>query len=233
MTTTSTNPAVQAIVAGTAPHQARLAAASGLLPLPQSDLLELLVALRQSDDAEIATAAQATLDEQDSEDLLTAARSDETSVAVLDYLATLSQKSKIHEAIILNNKTSDQAIADLASSTSDGALLELIANNQQRLVRFPKIIDAILTNSDRTQEAERRARETKREFFEKERGAQQIAQELRTRGKTAAAEFFESADLSEGLSVEDAWLIAEHIEVSDADLDTSWLPSERYEELLA
>ena len=233
MTTTSTNPAVQAIIAGTAPHQARLAAASGLLPLPQSDLLELLVALRQSDDAEIATAAQVTLDEQDSEDLLTAARSDETSLAVLDYLATLSQKSKIHEAIILNNKTSDQAIADLASSTSDGALLELIANNQQRLVRFPKIIDAILTNSDRTQEAERRARETKREFFEKERGAQQIAQELRTRGKTAAAEFFESADLSEGLSVEDAWLIAEHIEVSDADLDTSWLPSERYEELLA
>jgi len=232
-TTTSTNPAVQAIIAGTAPHQARLAAASGLLPLPQSDLLELLVALRQSDDAEIATAAKETLDEQDAEDLLTAARSDETSVAVLDYLATLSQKPKIHEAIILNNKTSDQAVADLASSTSDGALLELIANNQQRLVRFPKIIDAILTNSDRTQEAERRARETKREFFEKERGAQQIAQELRTRGKTAAAEFFESADLSEGLSVEDAWLIAEHIEVSDADLDTSWLPSERYEELLA
>ncbi len=232
-TTTSTNPAVQAIIAGTAPHQARLAAASGLLPLPQSDLLELLVALRQSDDAEIATAAKETLDEQDAEDLLTAARSDETSVAVLDYLATLSQKPKIHEAVILNNKTSDQAVADLASSTSDGALLELIANNQQRLVRFPKIIDAILTNSDRTQEAERRARETKREFFEKERGAQQIAQELRTRGKTAAAEFFESADLSEGLSVEDAWLIAEHIEVSDADLDTSWLPSERYEELLA
>src|SRR6267378_3923068 len=107
MTTTSTNPAVQAIVDGAAPHQARLAAASGLLPLPQSDLLELLVALRQSEDVEIAAAAKATLDEQDSEDLLTAARSDETSVAVLDYLATLPQNSKIHEAIILNNKTSD------------------------------------------------------------------------------------------------------------------------------
>ena len=35
------------------------------------------------------------------------------------------------------------------------------------------------------------------------------------------------------MSVEDAWLIAEHIEVSDAELDTSWLPSERYEELSA
>ena len=231
-TTTSTNPAVQAIIGGSAPHQAKLAAASGLLPLPQSDLLEVLVALRQSEKAEIAEAATATLASQDSEDLLNAASSNETSPAVLDYLATFSTGPRqIHEAVVLNNKTSDEAVASLAASTSDGSLLDLIANNQQRLIRFPQIIDAILANSDRTQEAERRARETKREFFEKERGAQQIAEELRARGNIAAAEFFESADLGGGLSVEDAWLIAEHIEVSDADLDTSWLPSERFEEL--
>jgi hypothetical protein len=231
-TTTSTNPAVQAIIGGSAPYQAKLAAASGLLPLPQSDLLEVLVALRQSDNSEIAEAAEETLAAQDSEDLLTAASSNETSPAVLDYLATSSKGYRqIHEAIVLNKKTSDETVAELAAATSDGSLLDLIAINQQRLVRFPKIIEAILANSDRTQEAERRARETRQEFFEKERGAQQIAQELRTRGKTAAAEFFESADSTPGLSVEDAWLIAEHIEVSDADLDTSWLPSERYEEL--
>lgn len=232
--TTSTNPAVRAILDGTAPHQARLAAASGLLPLPQADLLEVLVALRKWEESEIAEAATATLDSQDSEDLLAAAKSDETAGAVLDYLATLSKGTQqIHEAAILNSKTSDEAVASLASSTSDGALLELIAINQQRLVRFPEIIDAILANPARSAEAERRARETKQEFFEKERGAQQIAQELRARGKSAAAEFFESADLTGVLSVEDAWLIAEHIEVSDAELDTSWLPSERYEELSA
>ena len=223
---------MQAIIQGNAPHQARLAAASGLLPLPQSDLLEVLVALRHADDSEIAAAARETLESQDQQDLLSAAKSDETSGAVLDYLATRAGDGReIPEALILNNKTSDQAIASLAATTSDGSLLDLIAINQQRLIRFPKIIDAILANSDRTHEAGRRARETKREFFEKERGAQQIAQELRTRGKSAAAEFFESADLTEGLSVEDAWLIAEHIEVSDAELDNSWLPTERYEEL--
>ena len=232
--TTSTNPAVRAILDGTAPQQARLAAASGLLPLPQADLLEVLVALCKWEESEIAEAATATLDSQDSEDLLAAAKSDETAAAVLDYLATPSKGTRqIHEAVILNSRTSDQAVASFASSTSDAALLELIAINQQRLVRFPKIIDAILANPARTAEAERRARETKQEFFEKERGAQQIAQELRARGKSAAAEFFESADLAGGLSVEDAWLIAEHIEVSDAELDTSWLPSERYEELTA
>ena len=65
--------------------------------------------------------------------------------------------------------------------------------------------------------------------------ARQIADELRAQGKTAAAEFFETAELSTAtgaLSLEDAWVIAQHIEVSDADLDDSWLPAERYEELL-
>jgi regulator of extracellular matrix RemA (YlzA/DUF370 family) len=232
--TKSTNQAVRAILEGTAPQQAQLAAASGLLPLTQSDLLEVLVGLRQSSDAEIAEAAKATLEAQESEDLLTAAKSDETSPSVLDYLATVSDGTReIHEAVILNRNTSDQAIAALASLTPHGSLLELISSNQQRLVRFPQIIDAILANSDRSAEAERRARETKQEFFEKERGAQQIAEELRARGKTAAAEFFERSELTEGLTVEDAWLIAEHIEVSDAELDNSWLPAERYEELRA
>lgn len=228
----SQNPAVRSILDGTAPPQARMAAASGLLPLPQSDLLEVLVNLRQEDDQEIVEAATATLEEQNTDDLLAAAKSEETSPTVLDYLATLSNENKqIHEAVILNSSTSDRAIANLASVTQEGSMLELISLNQQRLVRFPAIIDAILENPGRSAEAERRARETKREFFEKERGAKQIAQELRARGNSAAAEFFESADLAEGFSVEDAWLIASHIEVSDADLDSSWLPSERYEEL--
>jgi regulator of extracellular matrix RemA (YlzA/DUF370 family) len=231
-TINSTNTAVQAILNGTAPQQAKLAAASGLLPLPQSDLLEVLVALRGSDDSDIAEAAVETLTSQDPDDLLTAAKSSESSPAVLNYLATISQGSRqIHEAVALNNKTPDEAIASLATTTSDSSLLDLIAVNQQRLVRFPRIIDAILGNSDRSADAERRVRETRQEFFEKERGAQQIAQELRSRGNSAAAEFFETADLSAGLSIEDAWLIAEHIEVSDAELDTSWLPSERYEDL--
>lgn len=231
-----TNPVVQAVVSGTAPRPARLAAASGLLPLAQSDLLEVLVALRQGDDAEIAEAAQSTLDSQSAEDLLIAAKSEATSAAVLGFVATATRVSReIHEAAALNTRTPDEAIALLAGATTDGSILELIAINQQRLVRAPAIIDAIIRNPARTSEAERRARETHQEFFEKERGVRQIADELRARGKAAAAEFFESAELTTAggaLSADDAWLIAQHIEVSDAEIDDSWLPSERYEELL-
>ena len=233
-TTTSTNPIVQAIVSGTAPPQARLAAARGLLPLPQADLLEILVALRYSNDPETAQAALSTLESQEPQDLLTAAKAADTSPAVLGFIGALSSSREVHEAIILNTSTPDEAVAQLAVSATDGSLLELVALNQQRLVRSPAIIDAILGNAARTVEAERRARETLREFFEKERGARQIAAELRARGKTAAAEFFESAELTTvtgHLSLEDAWLIAEHIEVTDADLDDSWLPLERYEDL--
>ena len=234
-TTTSTNPAVQAIVNGTAPHPARLAAASGLLPLPQSDLLEVLVALRQSQDPEIAQAATSTLESQERADLLAAAKDTDTAASVLEYFASASLTREVHEAVVQNTNTSDEALALLARSTTDSSMVELIALNQQRLVRAPAIIDAILENPARSAEAERRARETRREFFEKERGARQIAEELRARGKTAAAEFFETAELTTAhgeLSLDDAWLIAEHIEVSDADLDDSWLPAERYEELL-
>ncbi len=229
----SDNPVVQAIVSGTAPQPARLAAARGLLPLPQSDLFEVLVALCLSDDSEISGAATETLQSEPPEDLLIAAKADDTAPSVLAYLATLQTgDSELYEATILNARTPDEALAKLAASATDSALIELIAINQQRLVRFPEIIEAILVNPARSVEAERRARETRQEFFEKERGAKQIAEELRARGKAAAAEFFETAEVSTGgLSFDDAWLIAQHIEVSDADIDDSWLPAERFEDL--
>src|SRR5687768_12086576 len=113
-TTTSTNPVVQAIVSGSAPQPARLAAASGLLPLPQADLLEVLVALRDSDDAEIAEAATSTLASQEKEDLLTAAKAPDTSPAVLGFLGTMTSIRDVHEAVIQNSNTPDAAIASIA-----------------------------------------------------------------------------------------------------------------------
>jgi regulator of extracellular matrix RemA (YlzA/DUF370 family) len=231
---TSSNPVVQAIVSGNAPQQARMAAARGLLPLPQVDLLEVLVALSAAGDAEIASAATATLEAQAPESLLSVAASQETPQSVLGYLAVRQTAGRaVHEAVTLNPNTPDEGVARLAGATADGSLLELISINQQRLIRAPAIIEAIIANPARTPEAERRARETRREFFEKERGAQQIAEELRARGQSAAAEFIEASETlgADGtFSAEDAWLIASHIEVADEDIDDSWLALGRFEE---
>ncbi|HEY3027485.1 MAG TPA: hypothetical protein VGJ55_15150 [Pyrinomonadaceae bacterium] len=233
---TSQNSVVQAIISGKAPPAATMAAARGLLPLPQADLLEALVFLQSSADPALSQAAETTLNAQLSDELLNVVKSNDTAPPVLAYFAARPTTAReIQEAVALNANTPDDAIARLAGLTTDGALLESIAINQQRLIRAPAIIDAIINNAARTPEAERRARETRSEFFEKERGAEQIAQELRARGNTAAAEFFETADLttpSGALSIDDAWIIAQHIEVSDEDIDDSWLAGEAIEQML-
>ncbi|HEY0377940.1 MAG TPA: hypothetical protein VGC87_13545 [Pyrinomonadaceae bacterium] len=238
---TSTNPVVQAIVAGTAPKGAKMAAARGMLPLDQADMLEALVALRASDDEALAQAAEETLAAQEKDSFLVIAAGAETAPAVLGYLAARPDLPReIHEAATLNVRTPDEAIALLAGATSDGALLETITINQQRLIRAPAIIEAVIHNPARTPEAERRARETRREFFEKERGAQQIVEELRARGQEAAAEFMLAAEsvaeagagVPQAFTLDDAWAIAQHIEVSDVEIDDSWLGLERLEELL-
>jgi hypothetical protein len=233
----STNPTVRAIVAGTAPRPAQVAAARGILPLSQSDLLEVLVSLASSKDAEISQTALSTLSSQDRSGFQNLFESTEIAPRVLDFFAGQDNLSKeIYGAILTNPKTPISSIVKFTRTTANGEMLELISLNQQLLIQAPAIIDAIIANPYRTAEAERRAQETKREFFEKERGAQQIANELRAQGKDAAAEFIEQAEFADnleasGLSLEDAILLAEHIEVPDSEIDDSWLALEYIEEL--
>jgi hypothetical protein len=108
--------------------------------------------------------------------------------------------------------------------------------NQQLLIQAPALIDAIASNPHRTSVAERRVLETRREFFEKERGAEQIASELRAQGKDAAAEFIEKSEFAAnvggaGISEDDALFIASMIESSDKETDDSWLGLEYIEEI--
>jgi len=233
----STNPVVRAVIDGTAPPPAKLAAARGMLPLPQNDLLEILVALASGTDAELAGIARETLSSQDDAALKEAVGSRDAAPRVLDFFAEFeSLPVEIHETILQNPNTPEQSIVKFARSTKRGELLELISFNQQQLIQNPAIIDAIIANPYRTAEAERRAQEIKREFFEKERGAQQIANELRAQGKEAAAEFLEAAEFAQNLDdsdfdFEDAVLLASMIEVPDSEIDDSWLSLEMIEEL--
>ncbi|MEO7539074.1 MAG: hypothetical protein ABIV21_03540 [Pyrinomonadaceae bacterium] len=233
----SSNPVVKAVIEGTAPRSAQLAAARGVLPLPQNDLLEILVALANKQDDELRQNAVNTIRAQAADALLTTVSSDQVSPSVLSYFANqVDAAPSIHEAVVNNAKTPPRALVDLAQKTRNGGLLELVSFNQQLLIQNPDIIEAIIGNPARTPEAERRAVETKREFFEKERGAQQIASELRARGNDAAAEFLEQAEFASdldasGLSLEDAMFLAEHIEVPDRETDDSWLSLEYIEEI--
>jgi hypothetical protein len=233
----SSNPAVKAVISGTAPRPAQLAAARGILPLSQNDLLEILVALAQGTDAELSQTAQTTLAQQDKNEIGKAVKSGEIAPTILSFFAEADDLPReVQEIILTNPVTPTAAIAKFARSTKNGELLELISFNQQLLIQTPAIIEAIIANPFRTAEAERRASETRREFFEKERGAQQIANELRAQGKEAAAEFIEQAEFTEGVdfdekAFEDAILLANLIEVPDSEIDDSWLSLAYIEEL--
>jgi hypothetical protein len=161
----------------------------------------------------------------------------ETAPGILTYFISGDDfPREVHEAVLTNPETPTGAIVNFSRNTRNGELLEFISFNQQLMIQTPAIIDAIIANPYRTAEAERRASEIKREFFEKERGAQQIANELRAQGKEAAAEFLEQSELGDGLesgdfSFEDAIFLAEYIEVPDSEVDDSWLGLEYLEEL--
>ncbi len=234
---TSANPVVHAVIGGTAPRPAQLAASRGILPLPQADLLEILVHFYGSSDGELRENARATLLGQNPDDLQNSLRSSQIAPSVLSYFAEQTNlPTALHEAIITNTRTPADSVIKFARLTQNGQLLELISFNQQLLIQNPAVIDAIIANPHRTAEAERRATETKREFFEKERGAQQIANELRARGQEAAAEFIEQSEFAasmgeSGMSEEDALVLAQHIEVLDRETDDSWLSLEYIEEI--
>ena len=233
----STNPAVRSVVEGGAPRNARLAAARGILPLPQHDLLELLVHLADDADADIANSAKQTLDSQAPDTLETIFATESVAPRVLGHFCGRDGlPSSVYESLFRHPETPPAAVTAFAKRTKSGELLEVLALNQQLLVRSPALIEAIISNPARTAEAERRAAETKREFFEKERGASQIANELRAQGKEAAAEFIENSEFagsigSGDMSLEDAMFLASMIESSDKETDDSWLALEYIEEI--
>lgn len=226
----SQNPVVKAVIEGAAPRPALLAASRGSLPLPQADLLEILVALAHGEDTELRQNAAETLASQDTSSLVETVGSSDVAPSVLGhFIETDGMPASLQEAILANTKTPASSIASFAARTQNGGLLEVISFNQQLLIQNPPILEALIANSNATAEASRRASEIKREFFEKERGAMQIANELRARGEEAAAEFIEQSESE--LSAEDAIWLASHIEVPDRETDDSWLSLEYIEEV--
>ncbi len=182
------NPVVTAIRSGSAPAPAKMAAARAALPLPPEHMLEVLVLLTQDADAELSATATKSLNEFDAERMKNVVMMKETARDVLQHLCSWrGGKREVYEALILNDATPDPGITELARWNKDGAVLELIAINQERMIRYPDIISALIDNKASTPEAVRRATEVRIEFFEKELGAKRIEEERRARAAAASA----------------------------------------------
>jgi len=159
-----------------------------MLPLSDDEILEALVALGNDDSNEVRQAATASIERMKPESFLGLAGDINAPPDVLGFLAIWPRSSKeLLEAVVFNRSTPDNALAFLAGRTKNPALIETISLKQQSLIRTPEIIEAILANPASTPEAERRAREVRHEFFEKQFGVRMVAEEQRIRDEADAA----------------------------------------------
>lgn len=128
-----------------APLDARRMAARGAMPLPPVELATVLFALLHDEDAEVKDIARRSL-EQLPEDVCAAVLSGPAHPAVLSYLGRLFQNSAtLMEKLALNAHADDATSIFLAGLTHK-AVVDIIANNQQRLLRCPEIVDALGEN---------------------------------------------------------------------------------------
>jgi hypothetical protein len=128
-----------------APVEARRMAARGALPLPPIELATVLFALLHDSDAEVKSTARESL-ESLPRDLVSVVLAGDAHPALLSHLARARQDdAELMEKLALNPAAADDTIAFLATLPHRRAV-EIIANNQQRILRCSDIVDALGAN---------------------------------------------------------------------------------------
>lgn len=128
-----------------APVPARMMAARGLVPLGPADMAVALYQLSLDADPKVAAAAQGQADALP-DNVVGAALSAPLDGRVLDFFVQrVLEQGQLVERVLLNPQTADETFIDLASKLKDREL-EILAGNQQRLLRCPQIIESLYFN---------------------------------------------------------------------------------------
>jgi phage head maturation protease len=128
-----------------APRDTRLMAARGALPLPAIELATVLFALTHDPDAEVKSTARDSLESLPAT-ITNTVLSGPAHPALLSFFAECrADDAEQLELIALNPATDDATIAKLAASPHK-RIVEIISNNQERMVRAPEIVDALGSN---------------------------------------------------------------------------------------
>lgn len=129
-----------------APPQMKMMAASGLAPLPPVDMIKILYYFGFGADQALSDKARESLSRLP-EALVLTALAQPLGAHVLDGLARLlGDREDATEKIILNQTTDGETIAWMTVKIRSERLLEIVASNEQRLLRHPQIIEALYMN---------------------------------------------------------------------------------------
>ncbi|MCB1153476.1 hypothetical protein KDL45_07485, partial [bacterium] len=149
-----------------APVGMRMAAAEGNLPLITQDLVTCLYYLSSDDDPRVRRSARKHLRELP-ETILRRALLAEISPKILDWFASVDlSPQELYELIILNKGTPDSAYIEMAKRVKDTRVLQLLARNEQRFLRNPRILAALRANPHLSAEV----REWSKDFFRRHTG---------------------------------------------------------------
>ncbi len=125
----------------------KLMAARGMAPLPDpGDLLSVLYQLSLDADANIRGAATSSIRELPDNVLEGGLSNTRLDPRVLDFFARqVIGRAKLVQTLLLNNAVADETVAALAAKVGKQAV-DLIAQNEQRLLRCPEIIASMYGN---------------------------------------------------------------------------------------
>jgi hypothetical protein len=128
-----------------APVSARRMAARGALPLEPVELATVLFALHHDPDPEVKETARQSL-ENLPEQVCTVVLESPTHPAVLSFLARVHRDTEgCCEKIALNAAADDATVAFLAT-LPHRRVVEIISNNQERMLRCDAIVDSLGSN---------------------------------------------------------------------------------------
>ncbi len=126
-------------------NQARMMAARGLVPLTPADLATAIYQLTFDADQKIVVAARAQAEKLPAA-ILGPALAEDLNPQVIDFFAqVVAEKPSLVQSILLNRKTADRTLIDLASRIQEGEV-EILASNQARLLKCPEIIEKLYFN---------------------------------------------------------------------------------------
>ncbi len=123
----------------------RMMAAKGLAPVPPREMVLLLCGFCYDTDPDLVTAARDALSRLPERILAPTLGTDLPAGALQVLASLLHNREELLEQVILNRKTPDEALANLASSCSEG-IVQLLAGNQERCLRSREIVGGIRAN---------------------------------------------------------------------------------------